>query len=283
MRQRVLDYEKNENLFLHFIWVSNTVFPDYECCDKVWEARQHSCLKKPLPVKESMTSILRLPHFAEFPGLTHGFTTKELGADYDRLAVELKVLSSQIYYLEQIHSDRVIYLDDSMELSQLTPADALITHRKDVIIGVRTADCLPLLIYDDEQEVVAAVHAGYKGLLSGIIQNTVGIMTQRLGCEFENMYFALGPAISVAQYEVGPEVISEFEKCYGKRFSHKKISGKNPHLNLKETARMILEDIGMDDLHCMDMALCTFERADLFSSYRRGDRDQRQFNFIGMV
>lgn len=236
-----------------------------------------------MPVKEIMTSILRLPHFTEFQGLTHGFTTKELGADYDRLAVELKVLSSQIYYVEQIHSDKVIYLDEGMDLAQLTPADALITHRKDVIIGVRTADCLPLLIYDDEQEVVAAVHAGYKGLISGVIQNTLTIMTQRLGCSFENMYFALGPAISVANYEVGPEVIFEFEKRYGKRFSHIKIPGKNPHLDLKQTARMILEDMGMDDLHFMDISLCTFERADLFSSYRRGDRDRRQFSFIGMA
>lgn len=229
-----------------------------------------------------MKKIVQSPHFAEFNNLMHGFTTRELGADYDRLAVELKILSSQIYHLEQIHSDKVVYLNEGMDLSHLPHADALITQRKGVVIGVRTADCLPILIHDPEREVVAAVHAGHKGLLAGVIQNTLKIMTERIDCDSEDIFVLIGPAISVENYEVDQSLIDAFEKKYTNQVVFTKGQKLKPHFDLKATAKNILQDAGVDKLHISDLNLCTFERSDLFYSYRRGDRDVRQFSFIGM-
>jgi len=232
-----------------------------------------------------MTSykIIQAPNLSEFPNLQHGFTTKELGKDFDRIAVELKILTSQIYSLKQIHSNKVVYLDHNMDLAQIPEADALVTDRKDVVIGVKTADCVPLLVYDDKKEVIAAIHAGYKGMLAGIIQKAVRMMIDSLGCNLQNMYFALGPCISVKHYEVGMELIEQFKQIFGKRFAYEKSFRSKPHLDLKKTAQMILEDLGMDPLHFIDIAACTYEQNNLFNSYRRDANGHRQFNFIGMI
>lgn len=240
-----------------------------------------------------MPNIIHAPNLSEFPHLIHGFTTKELGKDYDRIAQKIKTLRSHIYSLKQIHSNQVVYLDRDSDLADLPTGDALITDRKDIVIGVKTADCVPLLIYDNRQNIVAVIHAGYKGLLSGIIQRTIRMMLENFKCSFENMYITLGPSISVKHYEVGKDVIMEFEKTYGNRFSFNTTFGPKPHLDLKKTTLMILEDLGMDPLHFMDVNLCTFERDDLFFSYRRELKEgrsasakstaDRQFSFIGMV
>lgn len=227
--------------------------------------------------------FIQAPNLSEFPKLVHGFTTKELGKDYDRIAQKIKTLRSHIYSLEQIHSNHVVYLGPGTDLADLPPGDALVTDRKDIVIGVKTADCVPLLVYDNKREVVAAIHAGYKGLLTSIIQKTIRMMQKNFHCRFENMYVTLGPAISVKHYEVDKDLILEFERQYDNRFSFDTIFGPKPHLDLKNTARIILEDLGMDPLHFMDMNLCTFERADLFYSYRREPGEGRIFNFIGMV
>lgn len=236
-----------------------------------------------------MTGFLQLPHFSEADGLVHGFTTREIGGDCDRLAVKLKMLSSQIYYLKQIHSEKVVFIDENTELSQIGPADALVTDRKDILIGVRTADCVPILIHDPEREVVAAIHAGYKGILAGVIQNTIAIMTERLGCQAKDFIWGIGPAICINHYEVGPDVIHYFKDKFRDRFVYRTDLGERPHLDIKASAKMILTDLGLDEHNGMDIGLCTYERDDLFFSYRRLRKTEnieaqgRHFNFIGMV
>ncbi|MBF0105337.1 MAG: peptidoglycan editing factor PgeF [Deltaproteobacteria bacterium] len=230
-----------------------------------------------------MPKILHSPNLSKFSNLIHGFTTKELGNDYDRIAQEIKVLPSQIYSLKQIHSTRVVYMDRGMDLVHLPEGDALVTDRKDIIIGVKTADCVPILLYDEVKEVIAAVHAGYRGLVNGVIQEALRIMTASLHCCLENIHAAIGPAISEHHYEVGDEVIEEFKTKYRDRFKWSQRHGGRPHLDLKGTAQMVLQECGLDLLHIMDLHLCTYEHADLFFSYRRQKSEGRQFNFIGMV
>jgi YfiH family protein len=229
------------------------------------------------------SEILTSPLLGRYPELIHGFTTRKLGADYDRIAVRMKILSSQIYYVEQIHSGKVVVVDEDTELSQLVPADAMVTSRADVIIGVRTADCLPLLVYDPRQNVVAAIHAGYRGLLGGIIQNTLVLMQRGYGCELTDLKFVLGPAICVRHYEVGTEVIDEFRKTYGQGFLFRTDLGVKPHLDIVGTSLQILLAHGVHESNVHIPGWCTFEDEQNFHSYRRSPGSGRQFNFIGRL
>lgn len=230
-----------------------------------------------------MRYFLTSPQLEQFPEIKHAFTTTLLKDDYDRIAVKLKVLSSQIYYVDQIHSNRVVYLSSSMSLADMPAADAIVTDRKNVYIGVRTADCVPILVFDPERQIVAAIHAGYKGLLNGVIQNTINLMTSNFSSKPENLTVTIGPHICVDHYEVGFEVIQMFRDRYHERFVFTMEPGSKPHLNLSHTALMILEDCGVDPDNLEDLNLCTYENEDLFFSYRRQkEAAGRQFNCIGI-
>lgn len=229
------------------------------------------------------SEILTSPLLERYPELLHGFTTRGLGADYDRLAVRMKILRSQIYYVEQIHSGKVVVVDDDTELGELPPADAIVTARADVIIGVRTADCLPILIYDPRLNIVAAIHAGYRGILAGIIQNTLILLQRGFGCQFGDLKIALGPAICVRHYEVGAEVIDEFRKTYVHDFSFCTDLGIKPHLDIAGSSLQILLAHGVQESNVHVPGWCTFEDEQSFHSYRRSPGSGRQFNFIGRL
>jgi YfiH family protein len=229
-----------------------------------------------------MKKILTAPNIDICDGVIHGFTTKELGADRDLIAKELGVSADQIFSLTQIHSDKVVCLDQIVPRETLPEGDALITKLPGIIIGVKTADCMPILVCDKKVRVVAAIHAGWRGLAAGIVQKTLAKMMRQYGCRFENMEFAFGPCISETNFEVGPEVLDQFRETYGVRFSYHQQPGKKAHLDLVATARMIFEDFGFYHRNMGEIGLCTFEREDLFFSHRRKAGEGRQFNFIGL-
>jgi len=115
-----------------------------------------------------------------------------------RLQQQLRGLPVQ--WLQQVHGDSVVVAGDG---SQVKSADAVITRRAGIACAVLTADCLPLLICDRAATCVAAVHAGWRGLVNGIVAKAVAAMN----CPGESLLVYLGPAISQANYEVGIEVV----------------------------------------------------------------------------
>jgi YfiH family protein len=234
-----------------------------------------------------MKTILTVPNLDLHSNLVHGFTTREIGDDYGKIAVELNprivTAPERIVRLNQIHSGTVVVVDKNADLKALPEGDALVTDRPGIVIGVKTADCLPILVYERKARVVAAIHAGWRGLAACIVQHTLEEMLRRFGCRIEFMEFAFGPCISEVHYEVGEEVIEKFREVFGVRFSYKQKPGAKPHLDLVGTARMNCEDVGFYHRNLAEVGLCTFERADLFHSHRRKAGEGRQFNFIGMV
>lgn len=230
-----------------------------------------------------MNTILTCDHFLQFPKIVHGFTTRSVGSDIAKIAEHTKIYQDKIFTVEQVHDNNVVIIDEKTRRKNLPPADALVTNVKGVLIGVRTADCLPILMYDSKKQVVAAIHAGYKGILSDVILKTLTVLMQTMGCRLENLNFVFGPTICVAHYEVGDEVIAQFRERFGVRFSYDRSTYPKPHLDIAATARMILEDEGLFHRNFTDLGLCTFENEELFYSYRRQKEEGRQFNFIGMI
>lgn len=229
-----------------------------------------------------MKSILTVPNLDVHDKITHGFTTRAVGDDLRLISAATGFATDKIVTLEQVHGDNVVFVDKASDLSRRDKGDALVTNLKGILIGVRTADCLPILVYDRKAEVMAAIHAGWRGLVAGIVQKTLSLMMRRLACKIENMEFAFGPSISEAHFEVGPEVIEAFRDAFGVRFSYHQRPGEKPHIDLVATARMSCEDIGFYHRNLGEVGLCTFEREDLFYSHRRKPGEGRQFNFIGM-
>jgi len=174
-----------------------------------------------------------------------------------------------------------MYVDQETDLSSMQEGDALITDQPNVIIGVRTADCVPVLCFDPEKNVCAAIHAGSKGTLDGVVQNAFSLMQRLFSCRSEDVLVAIGPAICLEHYEVGPEIIAAFRQKYGERFVFEESEAARPHLDVRSTIQLILEDLGVAASNIDTLDLCTFERDDLFYSFRRGDQG-RQFNFVGM-
>ena len=172
----------------------------------------------------------------------------------------------------QIHSTDVRTVADRDDArAEPQPGDALIANLADVLLAVQTADCLPILLADPRSGAAAAVHAGWRGTLGGIVARTVKEMQLRFGTRPADLYVALGPAIGPCCFEVGPEVIAQFhaEYPYAEDLtSHPQANGK-ANLNLNLANRRQLIDAGVADERIFDCKLCTVCHNHLFFSYRR--------------
>lgn len=183
----------------------------------------------------------------------------------------LKALGAEdceIATVKQIHSADV-ELVDSNELSALS-CDGLMTRRKRLLLGIQTADCLPILIVDTVERVCAGAHAGWRGTLAGIAQKTLERMHETFGTQPENCLVATGPAIGQCCFEVGSEVREQFERVFsfGSRlFARHQENGK-AYMNLREANRAQLLAAGVPKEQIYDWEDCTLCKTDTYFSYR---------------
>jgi len=168
-------------------------------------------------------------------------------------------LPSEPVWLEQIHSNRVVAAATSHPLQQ---ADASYTDLAGVVCAVMTADCLPLLLCDVDGTQVAAIHAGWRGLLAGIIGNTVACMKNR------DLLVWLGPAIGPESFEVGSEVRAAFlEKSAEFSSAFKEQDNGKWLADIYQMARIELQALGINKVFGGNF--CTVTEQDRFYSYRR--------------
>lgn len=183
-----------------------------------------------------------------------------------------------VWMPRQIHSAEVVLLDDKVLASNVPEADAVITRMRDQWIGVRTADCVPVLLYDPKAQVVAAVHAGWRGTVRHIVRLTLERMINEMDCSAEQMLAMVGPSISPEAFEVGEEVASAFVNAgrgdcvlrsqWGPRGQQHLLK---PHVDLWQSNVMDLLDMGVELQHIDCTPWCTFEHyQQLFSARREG-------------
>jgi YfiH family protein len=172
----------------------------------------------------------------------------------------------------QIHSADVRALkhpDDTHQ--EPTACDALTAQVPRTLLAIQTADCLPILIVDERTRAFAAIHAGWRGTLAGIVAQTVERMQREYDSRPADLRAALGPAISAANFEVGPEVLDAFRREFhyaDELFSKHQPNGKaNLDLNRANVRQLTDAGLSADRIHAS--GLCTIERGDLFFSYRR--------------
>lgn len=207
--------------------------------------------------------------------------------------------------VRQIHSSVLVVAGTS---DRACKADGLITDRPGILIGVQTADCTPVLLADRKRKVVAAFHAGWRGTVRRIVENGIGRMRLEFGSKPEDLIAAVGPGIGACCYQVGEELLSEFESqfVYGRELFHevydsdpvkakypmlfltRRAPGHSPigpglHLDVAEANRRQLLDAGLKAEAIQMVGGCTSCHGELFFSHR-GSKGHagRMLNVIGI-
>lgn len=198
------------------------------------------------------------------------------------------LLPKETQYAKQVHGTKVVCVDDS-DFTKTQEADGVYTLRPSTVVGVQTADCLPILVYVPEVPVVMALHAGWRGLAAGVLSE--GLQTLlRTGASLSTCKMVLGPHISVANFEVGPEVIEAFKKSAielgidPNLFSACVVSSAKAgkfHFDLSLFAILNAVKKGVQMEHMVFVDQCTVRDHDLWHSYRReGQGAGRNWSFI---
>jgi hypothetical protein len=183
------------------------------------------------------------------------------------LTKDLQCGDAQLLTLYQIHSPDVLSVSSPWSVDNLPKADAMVTNKKGLMLGILTADCVPVLFADIEAGVIGASHAGWKGALGGILPNTINAMCQ-LGAKVENIKAVVGPAIAGKSYEVGGEVREAFllKNSEFSQFFSENRQGKY-QFNLCQLVMWLLENEGIESLDHINQD--TYKNEAEFYSFRR--------------
>ena len=174
--------------------------------------------------------------------------------------------ANDIFLLHQVHSNKFIYIDDKYKLKIKPKADAIITDQKNLPIAVLTADCAPILICDNKKNMIAAIHAGWKGAHKGIIKKVIKFMIKK-GCKLENITAVVGPCIAVQNYEIKQDFIKKFlKKDIKNKIFFKKIRNKN-YFNLNKYIYSQLKNLKVKNIDVINKD--TFNAKNNFFSARR--------------
>ena len=163
--------------------------------------------------------------------------------------------------LRQVHGDLVRRAEDTVPLPPLE-GDALVSERRDRALAVRAADCVPVLLASPDGGTVAAVHAGWRGLVAGVLPRAAESMAGAGGVAVA----AIGPCLSLERFEVGPEVAAAFDAA-DLADTVLRRPGRRPHVDLRRAARLQLARAGASHVDVSDR--CTWNDREDFYSYRR--------------
>ncbi|OFX27633.1 MAG: hypothetical protein A2041_10270 [Bacteroidetes bacterium GWA2_31_9b] len=205
-------------------------------------------------------------------GLNLGYTVNDnpenVNYNLELLANATSIPQTDMIFPKQTNG---IHIGIVKSVNDIFPdTDSLITNIPGICIGIRTADCVPVLLYDPVQKVIAAVHSGWKGTVEKISKSTIKRMTEEFGTDPKNLIAGIGPSISPDVYEIGTDVIELVKNSFGENHVLKYIETSNKALfNLWEANKQVLIESGVP-LNQIEIAeMCTYSQPELFYSARR--------------
>jgi len=224
----------------------------------------------------------------EMWGLNVGYGSGDdpkLIAENRRRAIHAVLPGAGLATVHQVHSPSVVTVEQPWEEAHRPHADAMVTDRPGILLGVLTADCAPVLFADEEAGVVAAAHSGWRGAFGGVNEATIEAM-ERLGARRERIAAAVGPSVEQKSYEVDEAFRERFidqDRSNG-RFFIAGPAGK-PHFDLIGYILQRLSDAGIGKAEAL--RLDTYSDSDRFYSYRRSTHRNepsygRQISMIGL-
>jgi len=249
--------------------------------------------------------LMKVPQWEHYAGLLHGFSGRHGGKSVGsyaglnvsyRVGDDPKVVSQnvcdvklaagihdgRIVTMRQVHGDHIVEVKDK-KMKEAGEADGMMTSEDDIFLAVLTADCVPLLFVAPKEKLVAAVHAGWRGTLAGIVEKTVRLFNDQYGVSPDNLEVALGPSIGPCCYEVKEDVTGPLMKKWGKLTTPSVLvkEGKS-FVNLRRLNRDILRESGVPGKQLHEVGPCTRCARDEFFSYRGdGGETGRQMSFVG--
>jgi hypothetical protein len=199
------------------------------------------------------------------------------------LAAQVSVAREEIFTLWQVHGRRVYTIPEGAARRDFAEqqGDALITRGPGRAVGVRTADCAPILLVDPGKQAVAAIHAGWRGTVDDIVGATVEALRAAYDCQPRDLVAAVGPCIGPCCFEVGPEVLESFGKAFaGREWRGKTLPSQKGTVDLYAANRAALLRAGVE--HIELLRACTrCDPEERFFSYRRdGQRSGRHLSLI---
>jgi len=245
------------------------------------------------------TYPLRVAAWSEIPDLVHGFLGREHGlppGDFtlDDVHDALGRAGEDTFRVaaaRQVHGATVLAPEDmpaaarNVAAEKLPPGDAWVSASADVLLTIRTADCVPILLVAPRARAVAAVHAGWRGTLAGVIEASLAALASRYGAGPEELSAAIGPAIGGCCYAFGVEhrdaFVARFGETAAAAWRHDAEAGRS-HLELRAVCRLALERGGLEAAAITEVGGCTADHPDELHSFRRdGDHAGRQLSYIG--
>lgn len=223
-----------------------------------------------------MEEVIITPELFEKEHVRAFFTGREPGVNRDKIARIGGIKKESLYTPIQRHTSEVTIIDS---VKAPVVADAVLTEKKGLMLGIHVADCVPILLYDKRIGVIGAVHAGWRGTATGILMNTIKIMTERFSSNPSDILVALGPSIRWCCYGVGYDVKEAVEEVTGEGEYILYRDGKYcldlPSANKYQALKMgiLLQNIWVSEV-------CTYCDHERFYSYRFSKDSGRQGGFI---
>ncbi|MCX7641336.1 MAG: peptidoglycan editing factor PgeF [Elusimicrobiales bacterium] len=177
-------------------------------------------------------------------------------------------LKFPLFLLHQIHSDKIVYLKNISMINQKFEGDSIVTSIDKVCIGVKTADCVPILLLDRKQGVIAAIHSGWKGTVKRIVQKTVLFIKENFNSNVDDINVFIGPSICGKCYFVKEDVLKNFLNEFGRDFEYKK-NGNVFYIDLKRLNYKMLKEVGIKDESILILDECTYCSNKSYHSFRK--------------
>ena len=198
-----------------------------------------------------------------------------------------------VLQMHQVHDVHVVVIDNpDITSEQLDGYDAMITNLRGLAIGVRTADCIPILLYDPVNKAAAAVHSGWRGTVAKILRSVIGKMSSTYGTIPSDVLAVIGPGICADCFQVGEEVALNFKEAGFEINSLWSFCGPKTgkgmegghHIDLKEACRQTLVESGLKNENIQITDLCTYEDNHLlYSARKEGIECGRNITYIKIL
>ena len=203
----------------------------------------------------------------------------------ERLATALKIPLDNFTTASQIHDHNVAVITEELRGrgtfnfgTAISATDAMVTDTPNICLMVLQADCVPLLFFDLKKKVIGVAHAGWKGTVRMVAQNTVKLLKENFSCLPDDILVGIGPSIGPCCYEVGPEVVIQIDKAFhNKRECISETPDGKCYFNLWEANKTQLVQAGIPERNIEVARICTYCNHTHFFSYRHQQRETGRF------
>jgi hypothetical protein len=186
--------------------------------------------------------------------------------NYKRLQIAAGLGAKPRCWVHQVHGADVVFVRQGHEFSNGAKADVLVSDDPERVLTIRVADCAPVLIASQDGKAVAAVHAGWRGVIAGAVHSAIRELERMTP---EPLSAAIGPCISQCNFEVGPEVLDQFKQLFGGQSPIDANGNGKGHVDLQRAIEIQLNDAGISKDRIDSTDRCTYRDTGEFYSHRR--------------